>query len=360
MRNGQQKRMRGRPNNRRGSNPLTRVYESNGPDVKVRGTAHHIAEKYQQLARDAQSSSDPVAAENYLQHAEHYLRLIASLQGQFAPPAGYGREEDGDEDEGLDDVSAYDAPQPYMREQGGSDRPDREGRDNRAGREPRESREPRDNREHREPREPREPRESREPREGGRSYRDNREGRDNRDRDNRNNRDRDRDRDNRDHRDNREQDNRSSNFRRPRHEEDGEFVAPVPVPVPVAPVAAPAPVVREPVAEVAAPEVAPAPRARAPRAPRAPRAETRVSERPETEDQIGLPSFITGAPVVAPAPRAAKAAPPVAEEQDDNLEGGEARTGRRRRRYRSRLDQADETSGGEDAPEATQGALASE
>ena len=63
MRNGQNKRMRGR--NRKGHNPLTRVFESNGPDVKIRGTASHVAEKYVQLARDAQSSGDPVAAENY-------------------------------------------------------------------------------------------------------------------------------------------------------------------------------------------------------------------------------------------------------------------------------------------------------
>jgi hypothetical protein len=83
MRNGQQKRMRGR-NRNRGHNPLTRVYESNGPDVKVRGTAHHIAEKYVQLARDAQSSGDPVTAEGYLQYAEHYFRLIAAAQAQFA------------------------------------------------------------------------------------------------------------------------------------------------------------------------------------------------------------------------------------------------------------------------------------
>jgi hypothetical protein len=84
MRNGQNnnKRMRGR--NRRGHNPMTRVYESNGPDVKIRGTAHHIAEKYAQLARDAQSSGDPVAAEGYLQHAEHYYRLIMAAQAQFA------------------------------------------------------------------------------------------------------------------------------------------------------------------------------------------------------------------------------------------------------------------------------------
>lgn len=83
MRNGQSnKRMRGR--NRRGHNPLTRVYESNGPDVKIRGTAHHIAEKYLQLARDAQSSGDPITAEGYLQHAEHYFRMIMAAQAQQA------------------------------------------------------------------------------------------------------------------------------------------------------------------------------------------------------------------------------------------------------------------------------------
>ena len=89
MRPGQNKRMRGRNNNRKGPNPLTRAYESNGPDVKVRGTAQHIAEKYLQLARDAQSSGDPVMAESYLQHAEHYYRLIAAAmaaQQALMPP----------------------------------------------------------------------------------------------------------------------------------------------------------------------------------------------------------------------------------------------------------------------------------
>jgi hypothetical protein len=86
MRNGQNnKRMRnrGNNNNRRGQNPMTRVFESNGPDIKIRGTASHVAEKYVQLARDARSSGDPVAAENYYQHAEHYFRLIAAAQEQF-------------------------------------------------------------------------------------------------------------------------------------------------------------------------------------------------------------------------------------------------------------------------------------
>ena len=107
MRPGQNKRMRGRPtNNRRGPNPLTRSYESNGPDVKIRGNAHHVAEKYLQLARDAHTGGDPVAAENYLQHAEHYFRLIATAQaaqalaqsGQPRPPGE--SEADDLEDEG--------------------------------------------------------------------------------------------------------------------------------------------------------------------------------------------------------------------------------------------------------------------
>src|ERR1700680_482467 len=91
MRNGQNKRMRGRNRGKGGGggghhhhqNPLSRMYESNGPDLKIRGNASHIAEKYLQLARDAQSSGDPIAAENYYQHAEHYFRLIAAAQEHF-------------------------------------------------------------------------------------------------------------------------------------------------------------------------------------------------------------------------------------------------------------------------------------
>jgi hypothetical protein len=105
MRNGQNKRMRGR--NRKSQNPMTRVFESNGPDVKIRGTPSHIAEKYLQLARDAQTSSDPVAAENYFQHAEHYFRLIAAAQEQFrqSNPQFYrGENETRDmRDDGFDD-----------------------------------------------------------------------------------------------------------------------------------------------------------------------------------------------------------------------------------------------------------------
>ena len=113
MRPGQNKRMRGRPNNnRRGPNPLTRSYESNGPDVKIRGNAHHVAEKYLQLARDAHTSSDPVAAENYLQHAEHYFRLIASAQAAqlqqqngSARPPGEGDADEMDDDDDVGGLS---------------------------------------------------------------------------------------------------------------------------------------------------------------------------------------------------------------------------------------------------------------
>ena len=93
MRQGQQNcRGRGRNNNnnnnnnRKGHNPLARSFESNGPDVKIRGTPAHIAEKYLTLARDAQTSGDPVLAENYLQHAEHYSRIIMAYREQLQQP----------------------------------------------------------------------------------------------------------------------------------------------------------------------------------------------------------------------------------------------------------------------------------
>jgi hypothetical protein len=85
-------------NNRRGPNPLTRSYESNGPDVKIRGSAQQIAEKYTTLARDAQSSGDRVMAENYLQHAEHYNRIIAAAQAQLAIQQARDTRDETDED----------------------------------------------------------------------------------------------------------------------------------------------------------------------------------------------------------------------------------------------------------------------
>lgn len=61
-------------------NQPNRTMESNGPDAKVRGPAAHIYERYLQLARDAASSGDRVLSENYLQHADHYFRVLRQMQ----------------------------------------------------------------------------------------------------------------------------------------------------------------------------------------------------------------------------------------------------------------------------------------
>lgn len=65
-------------------NIVNRVFDSSGPEGKVRGTPQQIIEKYQMLARDAQLSNDRVAAENFLQHAEHYTRMLAEAQREMA------------------------------------------------------------------------------------------------------------------------------------------------------------------------------------------------------------------------------------------------------------------------------------
>ena len=75
-----------RPNNNRGKggNNRAQVFDSNGPEVRIRGTAHQILDKYQGLAKDARSSGDLVLAESYLQHAEHYQRIIGVWDEQNA------------------------------------------------------------------------------------------------------------------------------------------------------------------------------------------------------------------------------------------------------------------------------------
>src|SRR5580700_3378433 len=104
MRNGQNKRMRGRNRGKGGGghhhhhhqNPLSRMYESNGPDLKIRGNASHIAEKYLQLARDAQSSGDPIAA------AQEHLRQTQPSFYQQQPQQG-GNDSDDSFDDGDND-----------------------------------------------------------------------------------------------------------------------------------------------------------------------------------------------------------------------------------------------------------------
>lgn len=120
MRQGQNnaKRSRGRGGRNNGGRPqhsANRSYDSNGPDVKIRGTATHVCEKYQQLARDAISAGDRVMAENYFQHAEHYYRLLMAAQtgqeGQVRPQNSLGYRPPEDEEEETD-FTADNQPQP--------------------------------------------------------------------------------------------------------------------------------------------------------------------------------------------------------------------------------------------------------
>lgn len=100
------KRQRGR--NRRsggGGNNPNRHYESNGPDVKIRGSAQQVLEKYLQYARDAQTSGDRVMSEAYFQHAEHYQRLLAAMQPKDKPR----RDRDDRDDQGDDSDDEIDA-----------------------------------------------------------------------------------------------------------------------------------------------------------------------------------------------------------------------------------------------------------
>jgi hypothetical protein len=84
-------RSRGRMNNGGGGGKRhmptrNQTYDSNGPDVRIRGNAHQVLEKYLTMARDASSQGDRVSAENYYQHAEHYFRVINAQQANNPNP----------------------------------------------------------------------------------------------------------------------------------------------------------------------------------------------------------------------------------------------------------------------------------
>jgi len=116
--NNNKNRSRNRNGGRKHVNPLSRNFESNGPDVKVRGNASHVAEKYLQLARDAQSSGDSVMAENYLQHAEHYFRIVMAAQQQGNPRSDqYGQNDDDFDDDMPEMNSRFSSQQPQPPQQ---------------------------------------------------------------------------------------------------------------------------------------------------------------------------------------------------------------------------------------------------
>jgi len=121
-----QNRSRGRGNRKPNGNNMNRVYESAGPEGKVRGTPQQIIDKYQTLARDAQTSGDRVVAENFLQHAEHYQRILLEAMGprperrdhmsEQDQPDIDDQDDDGDTD-GDSDVEAASQPDDNRQDQ---------------------------------------------------------------------------------------------------------------------------------------------------------------------------------------------------------------------------------------------------
>lgn len=112
-----------------GGHSGNRNFESNGPDMKVRGSASTIYEKYLQLARDANSSGDRVMAESYLQHAEHYYRVLRASQPAHQPVPvehryeRFGHDPDLDDEENVEEAEV--GGEQVARE---GDQPDGEGR----------------------------------------------------------------------------------------------------------------------------------------------------------------------------------------------------------------------------------------
>ncbi|MDP9096322.1 MAG: DUF4167 domain-containing protein [Pseudomonadota bacterium] len=120
-----------------GNVPLNRnhVFDSIGPDLRVRGTSQQLFEKYLQLGRDATSSGDRVMAESYFQHAEHYFRILNAMnlaaaaqqggqqQGQpMQQNQGYGRRNDTNSDSNSDAPDEQDDEPSGMSEQPGDSR----------------------------------------------------------------------------------------------------------------------------------------------------------------------------------------------------------------------------------------------
>ncbi len=135
---------RNRPNSV--GNVVNRVFDSSGPEGKVRGTPQQIIEKYNQLARDAQLSNDRVAAENFQQHAEHYLRLLGEAQKELDAKRDQDAKREQQERENRERQAERDRERAQQNERsdGGngaqSDQVDH--RDNRDSKEPREDAQP--------------------------------------------------------------------------------------------------------------------------------------------------------------------------------------------------------------------------
>ena len=126
------KRGRGRGNSRnRGSSPRNNTFDSNGPSGRIRGNAVQVFEKYQALARDAQSAGDRITAENLFQHAEHYYRIMAAAEDaqNRSNPNGNGaprrlvRNDDVEYDEDGEDRQNDDDDDDDYGDRGGDEQP---------------------------------------------------------------------------------------------------------------------------------------------------------------------------------------------------------------------------------------------
>lgn len=145
MRQGQNNRRgRGRSNRRSNLPNRNQTFDSNGPEVRIRGSAFQVLEKYQALARDATSAGDPVMAENFLQHAEHYQRIINEVNDahnraqsqQDSDQQGDGQQSGRNDQSGRDDHSGRNDQSGRDQRSGDdhqSDRDDRSDDDNQSG-----------------------------------------------------------------------------------------------------------------------------------------------------------------------------------------------------------------------------------
>ena len=311
--------------NANAANP-NRSWDSQGPEnIKVRGNAQTVYERYQQLARDAGASGDRVLAENYLQHAEHYFRVLRALQPQRPVSEIAARELSNQgydidfEDETGAQAAAFlaaqqaadRAAQPQHENRDGEGQRDYQNRDNAQNRDnfqnrdgqPREAREPREPREQREWT-PRPPRENRDNVEGGQPRAEGEQGEGGRRETRRERWERRREErnrrfeaeggtpDTRTYEEAEGREGRSDRGERAEREtvrEGGDFIAST------------APVTYTPPTEAAAVEAAPEPEARPARRTRTPRAEAR-NETVESDTAHALPGFLTrsSAPAAAP------------------------------------------------------------
>ncbi len=121
MRPSGKARNKNRNSNRRPNpgNVINRVFDSAGPEGKVRGTPQQIIDKYQSLAHDSQLSGDRVSAENFQQHSEHYARMLLEAQKEIAEKTSAQEniaeesvsmkekpQSDNSKNEGMSDVSS--------------------------------------------------------------------------------------------------------------------------------------------------------------------------------------------------------------------------------------------------------------